>query len=517
MKKIQFLGSVLLLSCLVACAKQTGPAKSVQENNIQVAISTQGNADKLDATSYDAAMSLYSAIYEPLVKYGEKGAFKPGLADSWEILENGKKYVFHLKENVKFSDGTDFTAEDVKFTLERAKFQNSSTTLQTLSYLDKIEILDDYTIELYFSQTVNQVLNELCQTRPLRMMSTTAVEKEKIDGTFQQAIGTGPFTIETTDAESTKMVPNPYYNEEEPVDYSITFKTITDASARSLALQSGEVDIVGGTLSEISDFEAETLSKKYRRYDFEGTMSHFLAFNPDNQVLTKELRQAIGLGINKDNLSSKKMIGLFQPTVQYVRPENQIATEYNKTKAMELIETQGYQLNKRGMYEKDGIELRFDFIIQTAEFPSWKEKAEIIEASLKEIGIEANISILDTESYYDTLWQSKKFDLILYRTYTDALLPYSFMTSVFANGDETSGLLANDEKLTKMLTDFETLSDRKEQEVAFDTILTYFSQASLAVPVDYRDETFVTSESIEKFAYSGLSDAPIDYAQLKVK
>ncbi|EHI69903.1 ABC transporter, substrate-binding protein, family 5 domain protein [Streptococcus ictaluri 707-05] len=111
---------------------------------------------------------------------------------------------------MKFSDGSKLTSEDVKFTIERAKAKNEDSSLQTLKYLEKIETPDDTTVELYFSQTVNQVLNELCQTRPLRIMSTTAVKDEKVKGKFIAAIGSGPFVITKSSTETTEMKPNPY-------------------------------------------------------------------------------------------------------------------------------------------------------------------------------------------------------------------------------------------------------------------------------------------------------------------
>lgn len=66
-------------------------------------------------------MPVYNAIYQPLVTYGKNGKIESGLATSWEASEDGKHYLFHLKKNVKFNDGSDFDASAVKFSIERAK------------------------------------------------------------------------------------------------------------------------------------------------------------------------------------------------------------------------------------------------------------------------------------------------------------------------------------------------------------------------------------------------------------
>ena len=93
--------------------------------------------------------------------------------------------------------------------------------------------------------------------------------------------------------------------------------------------------------------------------------------------------------------------------------------------------------------------------IQTAEFPNWKDQAEKVQRDLKQAGIQLNIKTLDAQTYYDTLWTKKDYDLIFYRTYSDALMPYNFMNSVFKNAGGKPGVLANDSTLTKQLDNFQ--------------------------------------------------------------
>ncbi|EHI69853.1 hypothetical protein ACVRY7_09855 [Streptococcus ictaluri] len=91
------------------------------------------------------------------------------------------------------------------------------------------------------------------------------------------------------------------------------------------------------------------------------------------------------------------------------------------------------------------------------------------------------------------------------------------MQSIFANTADGSGVLANDATLTQQLKDYETIIDSEQQQAAFDNIFKHFASESLAIPIDYRSETFITSNKIKEFNYSGFSDGPIDYATLKVK
>ena len=518
-KSVRMLGLLLGLFSLVGCTATNDKNNANQElKTINVAISNEGKANLLDATSYDAAMALYGAVYEPLIEYAGKGEFKSGLSESWDISDDGKKYTFHLKKDSKFSDSSKVDGEAVKFTIERAKYNNETTSLQTLTNLEKITVIDENTVEMLFTKVSNQVLSELCQTRPLRIMSPNAVENQKIDGAFKKAIGSGPFVVEESSDEQTVMKANPYFNDESPVNYNVTFQTIEDGSSRSLALKSGEIDIAGGTLGDITDSDIASFKedKNYKIHEFTGTMSHFLAFNPDNSQLSTTIRNGIETAINKSELSDKELVGLFRDNVQYVTEENQQTTSYDLEKAKQTFESQGYKLNQNNYYEKGNEALQFSLVIQTTEFPEWKEKAEIIESELKKAGVKINIQILDKESYYDALWKTKKYDLIFYRTYTDALLPYNFLNSLFQNQAETHGVLANDEKLTNLLNEYATTNNQGQQQEIFNTIFARLSEETLAIPIEYKDENFVTSDKIATFKYSGLSDAPIDFKRLAV-
>ncbi|RFA31742.1 hypothetical protein CAI16_20165 [Virgibacillus dokdonensis] len=82
--------SVLIFIILTGCNEGSQDPTTEQNNTIQVAVTSDSGANKLDATSYEESMQLYTAVYDPLVKYGENGKIKPGLAESWGISKDGK-------------------------------------------------------------------------------------------------------------------------------------------------------------------------------------------------------------------------------------------------------------------------------------------------------------------------------------------------------------------------------------------------------------------------------------------
>ena len=516
MKKGILLSVVTTTTLLLAgCSSHTK-----DDHNINMSLPTEAKADKLDAQGYDAAMPVYSAVYDSLVQYDKKKGIKAGLADRWKVDNSGKEYEFHLKENVKFSDGSKLDAKAVKFSIERAKKMNKETTVETLKQLDQVVVKDSHTVQIKLKQPSNQVLNELTQVRPLRIMSPHAVEGGKVDGKFKKAIGTGAFVVDKAGKEKTTMKPNKYYNHEHPVKYDLSFQTIEDGDSRNSAIQSGSVDISGGSLGMLSDqqLKQDKKNKDLTIEDRPSTVSHFMAFNPDHKTLKDtKIREAISKAINTNQLSDQHMRGIFQKDVQYVNDKNQQQHDYNIKDTEKILKEEGYKKNHNGIYEKDGKPLSFNLVIQTAEFPNWKDKAEQVQDQLKKAGIELKIKTLDSQSYYDTLWTKKDFDLIFYRTYSDALMPYNFMNSVFKNIDGKSGVLANDKVLSEKLDAYPKKINRDEQQQAMDDIFKHFNSSYYGVPIAYPNETFVTSHKIESFKFSGLTDAPIDYKHLKVK
>ncbi len=110
-------------------------------------------------------------IYDSLVEYGEKGKILPALATSWEISPDGKTYTFHLRKGVKFSDGTPFNADAVKFSLERWRQKPEHSSITASNALEKVEIADPYTIKLHFNVCYYPILTELTYPRPVRIMT----------------------------------------------------------------------------------------------------------------------------------------------------------------------------------------------------------------------------------------------------------------------------------------------------------------------------------------------------------
>ncbi|WP_339311362.1 nickel ABC transporter substrate-binding protein [Paenibacillus sp. FSL M7-0896] len=495
---------------------------------ITVAIAADAGLDRLDAGAYDGSMNVHAMIYDGLVEYGEKGEILPSLAESWDISEDGKVYTFHLRQGVKFSDGTEFNADAVKFSFERW-VKDPANSLNVATAMESLEVADKHTITMTFNKAYYPFLTELSFARPVRIISPTAVEPAgDINGTFVRAIGTGPWMAESykTDQEAV-LVSNPNYWGDLPKLSKIIMKVIPDPQSRVLALQSGDVDIAGGQMGKlpvesVPVIEADsslTLQKS------PGTSSHFMIFNYNTSALQDlNVRKAINLAMNKKSIVNDLMNGigqeakgLFPLTVPYVTESNNTWYGFDPEEAKQLLATAGYKdSDGDGIAEKDGNPLEFNFVLQQAEYPEWKTISELIQSELKKIGIDVKLQVLEPNAYYDALWTSKAYDLILYRTYDDAYNPHSFLLSLFHRTTEAPAVVWSDAELEAQIDNAVGAMDLQERQSAYDSIFLSMYKEAMFAAVYFPDDILAVNQRVTGFKPGYTTFTPVFWNQLDV-
>ncbi|MEK3964797.1 nickel ABC transporter substrate-binding protein [Paenibacillus sp. FSL H7-0323] len=490
---------------------EAAQGSEAQDKTVTVAISSDAGIDRLDAGAYDGSMNVHAMIYEGLVEYGEKGEILPSLAESWDISEDGKVYTFHLRHDVKFSDGTEFNADAVKFSFERW-IKDPANSLNVATAMQSLVVVDEHTITMTFNKAYYPFLTELSFARPVRIISPSAVEPAgDITGKFIKAIGTGAWMAESykTDQEAI-LVRNPKYWGEMPKLSKIILKVIPDPQSRVLALQAGDIDIAGGQMGKIPVesvpvIEADsslTLQKA------QGTNSHFMIFNYKTPALQDlNVRKAINLAINKKSIVEDLMDGigseaqsLFPLTVPYVTESNNTWYGFNPLEAKQLLAAAGYtDSDGDGIVQKDGAQLELNFVLQQAEYPEWKSISELVQSELKEIGIRVNLQVLEPNAYYDVLWTSKAYDLIMYRTYDDAYNPHAFLLSLFHKTADASAVVWSDPGLESLIDTAVGTTDIQERQTAYDSIFSKLYQEAMFAAIYFPDDILAVNNRVTGF------------------
>lgn len=521
---------ILMLS-ISACGSSKEVSKKQEKKEIVVAIATDGQMDKLDAATYNGPHPIYKMIYDGLVEDGGSKGVQPQLATEWNIAPDGKTYTFKLRQGVKFSDGTDFNADAVIFNLKRWVNNQRHSSLTAVN-VESMEAVDKNTVKIVFRDKAYPILTELTYPRPVRFLSPSSIEKVEgnVMGKFTKPVGTGPWMLESyTKDKEFVLVPNPNYWGEKPKLDKIIFKVIPDGQARVMALQSGEVDLIGGELlSKIPLDSISTLKndKNFTLNNSKTMMSHFITFNQDNPNLQdKNVRLAINYAINKESMVKKLLngigrpaVGLFQDGVPYVTKENSQGYGYDKNKAKEILAQAGYtDTNGDGVLEKNGKPLEFNMVLSTDAFPEWKSMSEFIQSELLAVGIKINLNTVDLNTWNDISINTRKFDLMMQRTSSDSWVPHGDVKQFFTiMKSNNKARIWYDEGLDKNIKATLESMDEKTRKENYDKIFKFTHDEAVCVPLYYPETTFAVSSRVKGFETGVNSYAPIKWEKLDV-
>ena len=362
-------------------------------------------------TASEVAMEADLQICETLVARAADGSPLPYLADSWEVSDDGLAFTFHLHEGIKFQDGTPFNAEAVKYNFDRIK-DPATMSEEGITYLGpylKTEVVDEYTAALYFETPHAMLLNNLANA-VLCMVSPTAATQWGVEEFQDHLIGTGPFLFkEWKRAEYIRLEKNPDYwggpafFDHQGTAYldSIVFKFVSESTVRTGILQTGEVQIAAELattdlpmLKDDPNIQLEVLQNP-------GT-GIILMFNM-SKAPTDDLkvRQALNYAIDQKAISELLYQGIMaasygplaSTTPCYWSGVEQMYP-YDPEKAKALLEEAGWvDSDGDGIRDKDGVPLLLEFPTH-GKFPVYRDPAPIVQAQLKEVGIEVNVQNL---------------------------------------------------------------------------------------------------------------------------
>ncbi len=351
-----------------------------------------------------------SEIFEGLV------AFKPGttevepaLAESWTISEDGLTYIFTLRENVMFHDGSAFNADAVVFNFMRQKDENNPyyqygpykywLNMNFHKIVDEVKALDEYTVQITLTKPNSPFLSSLGMNF-MAMVSPTSIEQYKED-TKNNPVGTGPFMfVSWVKGDAITLKANPNYWRGAPTLSQVIFKVIPEPTARALALENGEVDIILYPSPE--DIPRLEENEELEIYKTPGLNVGYMAFNTQKTPFDNVMvRRAISYAINKNDIIDAVYGALGRPAYTAIPPtmwgytENLEKYAYNPERAKELLKEAGYP---------DGFTLTMWPIPVTRSYmPDGSRVAEIIQAQLAEIGIRATIELLDWGTHLDNV------------------------------------------------------------------------------------------------------------------
>lgn len=389
----------MYLVFITACA----PEQTVQDHTLRTGIGLE--PPSLDPTIGAAEATdeiVYANVFEGLTRIRADGKVYPALAKSWQVDETGLIYDFDLRTGVRFHDGTPFSAEDVKFSLDRARAPNSKNAQKFLfAMIDRVEVIADDKVRI--------VLKRRTADFPYNMAwgDAVVVNPKSANTNASHPIGTGPFVFRRWQKGARIVLDkNPQYWGKAARLERVEFIIVPDAASAYGALMAGDVD-------GYSNFPAPELLRQIKKDDrfkiITGVTEGETILGMNNKKPPFDdirVRRAIGHAINRDSLIKGAMFGNGTPIGSFFSPQNPAYIDltglspYNPKKARELL-------------KEAGLENGFKTVLRLPPPYYARRSGEIIAAQLRAVGIEVKIQYMEWAQWLEQVLGNKNYEMTI--------------------------------------------------------------------------------------------------------
>lgn len=373
-----------------------------------------GEPDSLNPlyTTSAASINGFRHILATLVKFNEDGEAIGDLAEDWELSDDGLTLTFELREDVKWHDGEDFTANDVKFTFDVAKHDDYTGPRSSVSRnFEEINVIDDYTVEFVMDEPNYMILRRVnpYYILPEHILGDTPIEDLEEHEFNRNPVGVGPFKFEEwKSGQHMILTANEDYYEGEPYLDTLTLKFVPDSNALMAQFKAGDVDFVSVDADDLSEAEQLVSEGVAKLHEQPGLAFRWIAWNNEHRWFKdKEIRQAMTQGIDREEIveyvldGKAEVLHMPQLPFNWAYSEDAPTFDYDPEAAKEKLANAGWtETNSDGYLEKDGEEFAFEIMVTDGN-KTYQKVAEVVQAHLKEIGVKVSLKVLELSALQD--------------------------------------------------------------------------------------------------------------------
>ncbi|HWK80356.1 MAG TPA: ABC transporter substrate-binding protein [Thermomicrobiales bacterium] len=432
-------------------------------------------------------------IYDQLIRVAPDGvSLEPGLAEKWEISDDFLTYTFHLRD-ATWHDGSAVTADDAVFSIQRAATDPASTWGSMISVLKSAEAKDAKTLVITLSSVWAPFEADLALFA-CSIIPKAAYEAQK-DKLFDKPIGSGPFVFDSWNKGSEIVLKKnaTYWEAGKPYLDELHFMVLTDANARMLQFQGGDLDIVTAVpYSQIESLKSNpdvvVLQDAVARTDY------VMINNSREPWDDKNLRQAINYAIDKDTLlanvlfNNGKMANTFLPLMAG-HTDDVVGYPFNLDKAKELV------AQSKG---KDGF--KGELLIASGDTVG-DQISQIIASQLKEIGGEITVTSMEGAARREKVRVKGDYDFSIGYYTTDIIDPdeLTVFVVVSAPGGIAGFSKYKNEEIDKLATQAAQEHDWPTREKLYAQIQQIHSDDAPMIFLFYPTGGVATSSAVQNF------------------
>ncbi len=366
-----------------------------------------------------------SNIYDCLLFLEPDGSLTPALAESYDVSEDGLTYTFHLRQGVKFHNGEEMTAEDVKMTFDTGAAGPIGSAL-FVNY-ESCDIVDDYTVDIHLTSPYAAFPYGVA-SRIGGIICKSYFDEVGEDGYYAAPIGTGPYKfVEYVKGDHTTLTANEEYWRGVPAIKNVVIQTVADTNTQILGLQNGDYDVVRDPAIDVC-LRLDDPNVTWAKENSVGRVTMYMnswGAGPGKDI---NFRKAIQAAVNKDDVNQAMYSGEadildIDVCASYggcPDPGTYQVVEYDPEAAAGYLADSGYDGNTE-----------WKILVQSGS--RYESGAKVIQAQLMSIGINCVVDAKDNASYMEE-YKAREWDAIIADNLSsvvdaDSLMTYHSMDS----------------------------------------------------------------------------------------
>ncbi|WP_102108453.1 ABC transporter substrate-binding protein [Oceaniglobus roseus] len=474
---------------------------------------------EVDSNNYDPHKTTSRAASEVLFMLGDTlvslapdmQTIDTGVAESWEVSEDGKTYTFRIRDDISFCDGKKLTAADVVYSMNRwIDPETKSPVAWRAGEVESVTATDDYTVEYKLKAPFSELLYQLTQSFGT-IVDQANVEALGDDFGVTGFNGTGPFCWGEWTPRDKMIVTKhdgytwgaPFHKNQGPASMDqITWQIVPEENTRTVAVITGQSQVT----QYVPYIALEQLKSSPGIEVVQSDLAfwtYFMGFKIDKETVSDPaVRTAINLAVDQEAMAEDLFFGVVQPAYSYVSQEaldwnhdlDDKLLKYDPEKANQILDEAGWVRGDDGVRSKDGVKLAPVAYVFAGS--TWGKISEAVQAYLREIGVDMQIQAFDATVAWGKL-ATQEFDMFgmsfPYVSSGDALNLY-FRSQ---NMPTPNRMNWNDPKTDELLLTGATATNDADRAAAYGEVLELVQDAAVWLPLYHEPMVIAQSTDLE--------------------
>tara|TARA_R110002012_G_scaffold5133_7_gene23450 strand:- start:4269 stop:5789 length:1521 start_codon:yes stop_codon:yes gene_type:complete len=486
--------TMLVQACTLAAAITASSASYAGSLTI-ASPQDPGSWDPIDTFLVNWA-AVATNIFDGLTYRGPDMELVPGLATSWEELDEGKRLRFTLREGVVFHNGEPFNADAVKFTFDRLLGEQGARGPQRSNYtaISSVEVVDEYTVDFLLNEPDPVLLTKLAGYGAM-IVPPGYIEEHGDDHFNSHPVGTGPFkVVDYTPRSDVKLEGFADHWGGAPKLDSVTYRFISEPSTAVAELQSGRVDIVLPPTIPIGMIESINNHPNTDVVSVPSPTVEALRFNTQSGITADErVRQAIIMAVDRQAIVDSilagegNVIASFQGSQSFGFDPELEPYPFDPQRAQALLKEAGVE---------PGTSLQIDVRGNDATFA---EVAQVVAAYLQGVGLNATIQPYETNVLLNDIIPAGRTGAMFQQKWGGWTFDFDNTAYLMYHTDERWNPYDSDTKLDEMLEAQRSITDEEEREDLLQSVARYTKERALEMPLYSLNALYGVGSRVENF------------------